>query len=65
MCIGIGAKYATITGLGFQHGATPGALMEELSVIRGNVEQFCVATLRAGQVRFCYQFHDLVMPRQI
>ncbi len=65
MCIGIGTKYTTVAGLRFQHGTAPGALMEDLSVVRGNVEHFYVTALWAGQIRFRYQIHDLLMPRLI
>jgi hypothetical protein len=60
MCVGVGAKYTTITRSRLQHGTTTGALMKDLSVIGGNVEQFNVSALWACQVRFCNQFQNLI-----
>jgi hypothetical protein len=61
MCIGIGAEYAAVAGFRFQHGTTAGAHMEDLSVVGGNVEQFYVSALWAGQVCLCNQFLVLII----
>jgi hypothetical protein len=61
MCVCIRAEYTAIACFWFQHGTTTGALMEDLSVVGGNVEQFNVSTLWACQVRFGDQFHNLII----
>ena len=65
MCIAIGTEYTTIAGFGFQPGATPGALVEQLSVVGGNVEQFHVSAFRTGQVRFQNKFYICTTFRHI